>query len=89
MCAFDGCTKKGNRRGLCPGHYRQQRLGQELRPLRIKRHLHKDKDGRVCTKCDEYKPWSEFYWHKSNSGHYACCKECAKKYDREKHHSNV
>lgn len=33
-CSFDGCTNKAHSKGLCHGHYDQQRKGQELRPLR-------------------------------------------------------
>lgn len=33
-CSFDGCGKPALAKGLCPGHYEQQRKGQELRPLR-------------------------------------------------------
>ena len=33
-CTFDGCTKKQYAKGLCNAHRRQQRLGQELHPLR-------------------------------------------------------
>lgn len=35
-CTFDGCEKPHKIRGLCDGHYRQQRKGKELRPLRPK-----------------------------------------------------
>ena len=34
-CSFPGCTKKVQSRGLCNGHYEQQRLGRPLAPLRI------------------------------------------------------
>lgn len=33
-CTFDGCDKPYYGRGLCDGHYKQNRKGQELRPLR-------------------------------------------------------
>lgn len=33
-CSFDGCANKAHCKGLCHGHYDQQRKGQELRPLR-------------------------------------------------------
>lgn len=33
-CTFDGCGKPHMARGLCNGHWQQQRRGQELRPLR-------------------------------------------------------
>ena len=34
ICTFDGCNNPRKARGLCGGHYKQQREGQELRPLR-------------------------------------------------------
>lgn len=33
-CTFDGCDNPRRTKGLCSGHYEQQRIGQELRPLR-------------------------------------------------------
>lgn len=35
LCSFDGCDKKHGAKGLCYGHYQQQKAGKELRPLRI------------------------------------------------------
>lgn len=34
-CSFDGCSKKHGAKGLCYGHYQQQKAGKALRPLRI------------------------------------------------------
>lgn len=36
-----------------------------------------DENGRVCTMCNEYKPWSEFW------SSYGKCKPCNRKYSRE------
>jgi hypothetical protein len=33
-CNFAGCNKPLAHKGLCRGHYDQQKKGQELRPLR-------------------------------------------------------
>jgi len=33
-CAFPGCSNDAVARGLCHGHYQQQRRGLDLRPLR-------------------------------------------------------
>lgn len=33
ICIFEGCGKSAQAHGLCPGHYRQQRLGRVLKPL--------------------------------------------------------
>lgn len=35
-CSFDGCEKPALAKGLCNGHYKQQRKGQALSPLRPK-----------------------------------------------------
>lgn len=35
-CTFEDCGKPHMARGFCSGHYRQQRKGQELRPLRTR-----------------------------------------------------
>jgi hypothetical protein len=37
-CSFDGCSKKAIAKGLCAGHYRQQREGETLRPLQVQHH---------------------------------------------------
>lgn len=34
-CAFEGCTRPTDARGLCNTHYIQQRKGLELRPIRV------------------------------------------------------
>lgn len=40
-----------------------------------------DEEGRECTLCLDYKPWSEYHRKKSAStGHSARCKECSKLY---------
>ena len=40
-CSFDGCEGTARTKGLCPAHYRQERLGIELRPIKkaTRRHL--------------------------------------------------
>lgn len=37
QCSFDGCSKKLSARGLCPGHWKQQRLGKPLTPIKARR----------------------------------------------------
>lgn len=32
-CTFDGCGRPAQAKGLCPGHYQQQRRQEELKPL--------------------------------------------------------
>lgn len=34
-CTFDGCDRPSRKKGLCEGHYQQQRKGKELRPLMV------------------------------------------------------
>lgn len=34
VCAFPGCDRRIESQNLCQGHYRQSRLGQQLRPIR-------------------------------------------------------
>ncbi len=37
-CSFHGCAKPAISKGLCAGHYRQQRRGEILRPLQTQHH---------------------------------------------------
>lgn len=39
QCSFEGCDKKSIAKGLCKGHYSQQKKGQELRPLKQVKHF--------------------------------------------------
>lgn len=50
VCRFDGCERTARGQGLCPGHYRQLRLGQPLRPLALRMR----NAGKVCAgpECD-------------------------------------
>jgi len=34
-CSFSGCINPARKRALCSAHYGQQRIGKELRPLKI------------------------------------------------------
>lgn len=38
VCSYLGCGKKAHSKGLCVGHYRQQRCGETLRPLQKQFH---------------------------------------------------
>lgn len=80
-CQFEGCDKPVKSRGLCSGHWQQQAEGLVLRPLLTLKRLHKDDKGRVCTACETYKTWDEFYrLSKANSdghrGYRSQCKDC-------------
>ncbi|MFE9497286.1 HNH endonuclease [Streptomyces collinus] len=74
-CSFEGCTNDVQSNGLCKGHYMQQYLGKELKPLRKKVMALKDENGRVCTECDEYKAWDEFSIN-SNGNYRSKCRKC-------------
>lgn len=36
-CTFDGCDRPAQAKGLCPGHYQQQRRDERLEPLKFER----------------------------------------------------
>ena len=44
-CTFVGCIKESLGKGLCSGHYAQNRRGQELRPLKTTRSPRHSPDG--------------------------------------------
>ena len=75
-CEFETCDRLATRRGMCTAHYTQWRRGGELKPLRPRKDLHKDAKGRVCTNCEVYKPWSEFYKSSRPGGRQAVCIPC-------------
>lgn len=54
-CVFAGCEKTARGRGYCPGHYRQARLGQDLRPLTV----YGTNKGKTCygPGCDRPAEW--------------------------------
>ncbi|WDS61321.1 HNH endonuclease [Satellite phage MiniFlayer] len=72
-CAFGACERTAVTKGLCSGHYQQQRRGVELTPLRV--FTKRDSNGKVCTKCSEYKKYEEFYKN-TNGVHFAECRDC-------------
>lgn len=49
MCEFKGCMNVVHSRGLCGGHYAQQRRGEELRPLQLQFH--------GLSEIDRFKKW--------------------------------
>lgn len=64
-CAFDGCSNNTNRgaHGLCAGHNRQRRLGQDLHPLPdLNNASARDGKGRKrCGKCREWLTLGSFH----------------------------
>lgn len=89
QCVFEGCTNKRTARGYCRGHYAQLSRGKELKPLRNYNAASRiDEDGRDCTKCGIYKPWSEFYELKTGiNGKSPRCSECAKAIETARYQS--
>lgn len=78
MCAFEGCERPNFCKGFCQSHYQQQRRGNELKPLMVKR-ANANYEGmteKTCLKCGKTKPVSEFYGSKSKYG--TECKVCLK-----------
>ena len=80
-CSFEGCDKPIMGKGLCAGHYHQQRRGQELRPLRKRTSPETERlrahGLRKCTECGQIKPLEDFAKDKRNrDGRDSRCKAC-------------
>lgn len=43
---------------------------------------YRDHAGRVCTKCNEYKPWDEYYRGVGPNNKKTQCRDCEKAYGR-------
>lgn len=84
-CKFEGCERTPRAKGYCTGHYQQYLAGLTMKPLKPNRRLHIDEEGRVCTRCDEYKPWSEFYRikHDTFDGYRSKCKVCHREEEKK------
>jgi hypothetical protein len=74
ICTVDKCEKEVQATGLCVTHYQRMRRNGHLEARKIL--IEQDPTGRVCTKCDEHKPWTEFYRRKN--GYFSECKDCFK-----------
>lgn len=94
LCSFEGCERKHYCKGLCLGHYRQQRRGEELRPLR--KQISKAEAERLraqglkkCSNCDQVKPFEEFRKDKSTKdGREYRCKACKAEHDLRYYEAN-
>lgn len=80
-CSVEFCNNSGHSRykdsePLCSGHYQQAWDGREFTPIRQRKLLHQDENGRVCTTCEEYKPWDEFYRRTNSDKRQSECKRC-------------
>lgn len=78
-CKIEGCDRKVLCKGICSGHYTQQRKGLPFTPLNERKVMPRDESGKVCRTCNEYKSYENFYSHKmAKDGYLANCKECQK-----------
>lgn len=81
LCSFEGCGRKHASKGLCSSHYQQRLLGyEELRPIgegQRKRVTNRDDLGRKkCSRCDEWKPESDYHAGDNPDGLSNHCKRC-------------
>lgn len=70
-CSFEECDNMAYSKSLCGGHYRQQARGQTLRRLYGGRY----RDHKICTKCGQDKPVSDYYLATTGSPR-SRCKVC-------------
>lgn len=81
-CRYSQCIKAAKVGGYCHGHYRQLRVGQELRPLQRQRRpgavVARDLLGRKeCPDCGNWKDEAEFHRNKRRpDGLCHNCKAC-------------
>lgn len=83
-CSLDFCHRKAEVKAknagikVCRGHYQQDYLGINFKPIREHRMLRKDAKGRVCTECKEYKTYDNYYkrWNGTATEYHATCKKC-------------
>lgn len=71
-CKWGPCETTATAAGYCGAHYRQQRLGEELRPVRGSSLYHQAKlnaEGKKqCSKCSYWLELSAFYSRTDGSG---------------------
>jgi hypothetical protein len=48
-CSFLGCGRQAEFKGLCSAHYRQQKKGKALKPIRALQYTHAP----TCSICDK------------------------------------
>lgn len=82
-CSVDGCKNDAKSQFLCSGHYQQQKAGKPFTALRTYQKVEKDEDGKVCTGCDEYKTYENYYKRSGGKGYQNTCKECTKESSRK------
>lgn len=77
-CSHPGCDRPYLQAGYCNTHYQQKWLRGYTTDIRVYRQTRVDDNGRECTKCDEYKPWTEFYDKPDGgaNGKQSQCKDC-------------
>lgn len=86
-CALDFCEREAALTAkyagirVCKSHYQMDYLGREMTPIRPYKDLPMDDKGRVCTRCERFKPWDEFYL-RTNGNYQAACKRCFSEINR-------
>lgn len=81
-CLAEGCIHPAAAKGVCKAHYYHLVRGHELKPLKHHVRREKNPNGRTCTECGVYKPWSEYYEYKTGrrkGQKFAKCKPCTLK----------
>lgn len=78
-CAFETCDRPVKGKGLCSGHYQQQRTDKPLRPLKGRKTTAFNEQGqRQCSTCLVFKDPDAFY-KRVNGMPQNECGECQKK----------
>lgn len=75
-CSVEGCKKDAKTKFLCSSHYQQQKAGKPFTPVRTYQKVEKDEYGKVCSRCDEYKTYENFYARSGGRGYQNHCKDC-------------
>lgn len=79
-CIVEDCEKEQIATGLCGVHYQRKRRTGSLETKKTL--VETDPNGRECSNCQEYKPWSEYY--KVRNGFFSQCKPCYKAYQKDR-----
>ncbi len=81
-CTFEGCEKRHEAKGLCPGHYRQSMKGKPLVALRTTR---EPSDFKTCCACKRTLSLAEFgRCSRARDGFRYNCKRCQSEAVRRK-----
>lgn len=90
VCNFDSCEKKVTAKGLCSGHYAQQRAGKSLTEIASRarsksNRIEYTEDGLIiCIHCGKAKDPEKDYYKSNGATCKSCHSELCKKYRAEK-----